>query len=221
MPGGLTDLVLALLHAVVGPRNCRHGRRGGRRHRRPILAPAPPPPPLPSVVSHRCVLERPLSPSLDRSTYRPMEPSDPDASPWGHWGRPCAVHGPSSSGRQGEEEGGEEEDDECHITSVTGPIGVSVIHRTTHISVGPRGRPQGTLAPQTETTPPTSPTLAAPPPPPPALPSPEADPSGSGTPQDLLSLCGNRVLRWFARFAAPSGKGRAPGSWDSTARSSH
>jgi hypothetical protein len=43
----LTDLVLALLHAVAAP--C---------HRRPILAPAPQQPP-PSTAPHRYVLERP------------------------------------------------------------------------------------------------------------------------------------------------------------------
>jgi hypothetical protein len=90
-----------------------------------------------------------------------------------------------------------------------------------HLSTG---RPQGPLAPRTETTPltsPTSPTLAAPSPPPLTLPSPEAGPSGSGTPPELLSPCGNRVLRRFTRFTTLSGKGRAPGSWDSTAGPSH
>jgi hypothetical protein len=80
MPG-LTDLVLALLHAIASPRNCRRGRHGGRRHHRPILAPAPPLPPL--VVPHHRVLEWPPSPSPDRQVFRPMEPSDPDTYPWG------------------------------------------------------------------------------------------------------------------------------------------
>jgi hypothetical protein len=75
------------------------------------------------------------------------------------------MHGPSSLSRQGEE-GEEEEDNEArHITVVTGP-GAPVIRQTTWISIGPRGRPQGPLAPWTATTPPTSstPSLAAPPP---------------------------------------------------------
>jgi hypothetical protein len=55
---GLTNLVLALIHVVVGPRNHRRGHRGGRCHRRPILALAPPPPSL-SSAPHRRVLERP------------------------------------------------------------------------------------------------------------------------------------------------------------------
>jgi hypothetical protein len=38
-------------------------------------------------------LEWPPSPSPNRLTYRPMEPSDPDASPWGCRGQSCAVHG--------------------------------------------------------------------------------------------------------------------------------
>jgi hypothetical protein len=53
-------------------------------------------------------------------------------------------------------------------------------------------------------------------PPPPSLPSIEADPLGFGILSDLLSLCGNRVLQRFTRFTAPTGKGRAPGLWDST-----
>jgi hypothetical protein len=53
-------------------------------------------------------------------------------------------------------------------------------------------------------------------PPPPTLPSTEAGPSVSGTPLDLKSLCGNQMLRQFARFASPTNKGRVPGSWDST-----
>jgi hypothetical protein len=80
-----------------------------------------------------------------------------------------------------------------------------------HRSMGPT---QGPLTPQTGTTSPTSSTLslAAPP----ALPSSEAGPSDFGMPPDLKSPCGNQLLCWFAHFTAPSGKGRAPGSWDST-----
>jgi hypothetical protein len=156
-----------------------------------------------------------------------MEPLDLDAYPWGRRGRLCNVHGwgcpnrvtlvqgPSSSSRQGEEEGGEE-DDERRITVVTGPVEAPVIHRTPRISVGPQGRPQGPLAPWTETMSPTSPTLVAPPPAA-ALPSPKVGMSGSGTPSDLLSLCSNRVLWRFTRFVTPSGKGRVLRSWDSMA----
>jgi hypothetical protein len=92
MPGGLTDLVLTLLHVVAGPRNRRHGRRDAWHHRCLILAPMPPPPLSPSVVPHHRVLERPPSPSPNQLAYRPIEPSDPDTSPWGCQGRPCAVH---------------------------------------------------------------------------------------------------------------------------------
>jgi hypothetical protein len=174
------------------PHHRRRGRRGGRHHRRPVLAPTQPP--SPSAAPHCHVLDKPPSPSPDRLTYRPMEPSDPNATPWGHWGTPCAIHGwgcpnrvtpvqgPSSSTRQGEEEeGGEEEDDECHITVVTGPVGAPTIHRRACISIGPRGQSQRPLAPRSKTTPPTSLTLAAPPPPPSALPSPKGDLPSSGT----------------------------------------
>jgi hypothetical protein len=83
MPGhGLTDLVLALLHAVAAP-----------RHRRQILALAPPLQLPFSATPHRRLLERLPSPSPERPAYRPMEPSDPDAFPWGHRVRPCAIHG--------------------------------------------------------------------------------------------------------------------------------
>jgi hypothetical protein len=115
-------------------------------------------------------------------------------------------------------EGGEEEDDEHCITVVTGPIGVPPFHHTTHNSIGPRGWPQGPLSPRIGTTLPTSPTpsLAASEPLP-AFPSSEAGPSGSRTPPVLKSLCSSRLLRWFNHHAVPSGKGRAPGSWDSMA----
>jgi hypothetical protein len=202
---GLIDVILALLCAVAAPRSRCHGCHGGLCHRRSILTPAPPEQPPSSAAPHHRVLERPPSPFPDRSAYRSMEPSNPDTSSWGHRGRPCAVHGwgcpnrvalaqgLSSSSRQGEE-GREEEDDEHRITVVTGPVRALVIHRTVRISVGPCGRPHGPLAPHIETTPSTSstsPTLAAPPPPPLTLPSPEASPSGSGTPPELLSPCDN------------------------------
>jgi hypothetical protein len=118
----------------------------------------------------------------------------------------------------GEEEGGEEEDDNHHISVVMGSIGASAIHQTAHMSISPQGRPQGPLAPQTTTTPPTSPTPSlATAGPPPALPSSEAGPLVSWTPLDLKSLCGNRPLHWFAHHATPFGKGRAPRSLDSMA----
>jgi hypothetical protein len=88
----LTDLILALLHSVAGPRHHRHGRRGGRCHRCSAPAPAHPPP-LPSAPPCSWVLERAPSPSPDWPTYRSMEPSDPNTSPWGPRGRSCAVHG--------------------------------------------------------------------------------------------------------------------------------
>jgi hypothetical protein len=91
MPGP-TDLILAFLHAVAAPRHRCRGRRCGWRHCRPILAPAPQQPP-PLAMPHHHVLERPSSPFTDRPTYWSMEPSDPDVSPWGRWGRPCAIHG--------------------------------------------------------------------------------------------------------------------------------
>jgi hypothetical protein len=94
-------------------------------------------------------LERPLSPSLDRLAYRPMESSDPDDFPWSQRVVPCAIHGwacpnqvaptqaASTSGNQGEE--GREEADERRITVVTSPIGVLAVHRTARITIGPRG----------------------------------------------------------------------------------
>jgi hypothetical protein len=184
--------------------------------------------PLPSAMPHRRVLERPPSPSHDRSTYRPMEPSNPDTSPWGRDHLPSTVGGRAPTKLhwstclhyrvvRGKEEGEQEGNERC-ITMVTSPIGALRICRTTRISISPWGRPQGPLVPCTATMPPTSltPSLAMPPPPP-VLPSPEAGPSGSGTPLDLLNPCGNRVLWRLAPFAAPSGKGHVPESWDSTA----
>jgi hypothetical protein len=63
---GLTDLVLALLHAVAAPRRRRCGHRGGWHHRCQILAPAPPLQPSSSTMPPPRVLERPPSPSPDR-----------------------------------------------------------------------------------------------------------------------------------------------------------
>jgi hypothetical protein len=87
----LTDLIVALLHCVAAPCHRRRGCRGGRCHRRP--APAPPQTLMASATPNPRVLERPPSPSPDRSAYWPMEPSDRNASPRGRQGRPCAVHG--------------------------------------------------------------------------------------------------------------------------------
>jgi hypothetical protein len=227
--GEIKQQQVRCLQQVTGPRRRRcRGHRGGRRHRREVVAPADPPSPPPSVVPHRRVLEWPPSPSPDRPVNRSLL-SDPDTHPRGHQGRPCTVHGwdcpnwialvhdPSSLRHQGEEEGGEDEDDECQILVVVGPVGAPMISRTACISIGPRGRPQRPLAPRTTTMPPTSPTPSlATLGPPHALPSSKDGPSGSGTPPDLRSLCGNRLLRQFTHLAAPSGKGRAPGSWDST-----
>jgi hypothetical protein len=161
-----------------------------------------------------------------------MEPSDTDTSPLGRRGRPCAVHGwgpcpnqvapglgSSSSGQQGEVEG-EEEDEPRQISVLTGLVQASLTRRTVRISIGPRGRPQGPLTSRT-TMLLTLPTPSLVTPLPLALPSTEASPSGSGTLRDLKSLCGKWVLRRFVRFTAPTGKGRAPGSWDSTVRPSH
>jgi hypothetical protein len=130
------------------------------------------------------------------------------------------VHGSSSSGRQGEAEGEQEEDEAHRISVVTGLVEAQVIHQTVMISIGSRGWPQEPLMPWT-TMPLTLPTPSLVAPPPLALPSTEVDTSVSGTPSNLLSLCGNRVLHWFARFATPIGKGRTPGSWDSMAELCH
>jgi hypothetical protein len=198
---GLTDVILALLHAVAAPCHCHRGRHGGRCHRRLVLTPAPPHQPPPSAALHHHVLERP----------RPLPLTGRLTSRWSPRTR-TPLQEVSRGGRQGEE-GREEEDDERRVTVVTNAIGTSMIHRMARITIGPRGRPHGPLAPRTEPSPsssPTSLTLAAPPPP--VLPSPEASLSGFGMLPDLLSPCGNHVLWWFARFASPSGKGHAPGS---------
>jgi hypothetical protein len=143
---------------------------------------------------------------------------------------PCVVHGwacpnqvapaqgASSSGILGEEEGREEDEDDNHqISVVVDPVGSPMIRRTTPISIDPRGRPQGPLAPRTATTPLSSPAPSLTMPrPPSALPSSEVGPSGSGSPSVLLSLCGNRLLHRFTHLTAPSDKGRALGSWDLT-----
>jgi hypothetical protein len=72
------------------------------------------------------VLEQPPSPSPDPPAYRPLEPSNPAASPWGCQELPYAVHGTGScpypvaqwqpvfsspSEGEGEEEVVEEEED--------------------------------------------------------------------------------------------------------------
>jgi hypothetical protein len=149
----LTEVFLALLHFVAGLNRRHHGCRGGRCHRRPPPAPTPPLQLLSSVPPHCRVLERPPSPSSDRSAYQPMESSDPNDSPWSRRVVSCAVHGwacpnrvasaqgASSSGIQ-EEEGREEDvDDGRQISVVTSLVGPPAIRRTAWISIGPRGRP--------------------------------------------------------------------------------
>jgi hypothetical protein len=183
-----------------------------------VATPTSPPPLPPSATPHCRVLERSTSPSPDHDTH-----------PRGCQGGSCAIHGwdypswvtlvhdPSSSSRQGEEEGGEEEEDECQISVVNDPVGAPVIRWTARISIGPRGRPQGPLAPRTTTTMPTSPTTSfAASGPLSALPSSEAGPSSSETPPDHKSPCSNWLLCRFTHHTTPSGTGRAPGSWDST-----
>jgi hypothetical protein len=87
----LTNLIVVLLHEVIGP---RHHRHGGWCHRHTAVAPtSPPPPPSPSAIPHRHVLERPLPPSPDRPAYRPMVLSNLDAHPRGRQGGSCAIHG--------------------------------------------------------------------------------------------------------------------------------
>jgi hypothetical protein len=209
---GLTEFIVVLLYRVAAPRHRCHGHCGGWRHCRP--GPAPPFP-LPTLAPpHPRVLERPSSPSPNRL----MEPSDPDASSWGRRGCPCVIHGwgpcpnrvapahgSSSSGQQGEAEG-KEEDEPHQISVVIVLVQASLTRQTARISIGPRGQPQGPLTLRT-TTLHTSPTPSLVMLPPSALPSTEADTSGSATPQDLKSLCDNRVLWRFARFATPIGKG--------------
>jgi hypothetical protein len=145
-------------------RSCIRNVNSGRCHCR--LGSASPFPPPASAPPHPRVLERLPSPSLDR----PMEPSDPDASPWGSRGRPCVIHswgpcpnrvalglGSSSSSQQGEVEG-EEEDEPHRISVVTSLVQVPLTHWMVRISIGPWGQPQGPLTPST-TMPPTSPRL--------------------------------------------------------------
>jgi hypothetical protein len=87
-------------------------------------------PPINSPNPRARVLERTPSPSPDPPTYKPMEPSDPAASLWGHREPPCVVHGIgtgpcpyliaqwqpmfSSSGKGKGEEVVEEEEDEAN-----------------------------------------------------------------------------------------------------------
>jgi hypothetical protein len=223
----LTDLIMALLHEVDGPHHCCCGHCDGRCHRRTIIALHPH-----HHRRFRHIIEcwsgpRPLPQTGWRTGRWSPQTSMPLHGVAGAGHVPSMVGGRSptelsrSTGlhhRAIREEGGEEEDDERRIMVVTGPIGALAIRQMAHISVGPRGWPQGPLAQRTETTPPTSPTPSvAAPGPPSALPSSEAGPSGSRPPSDLMSLCGNRLLRRFAHHAAPFDKGQGPGSWDSMA----
>jgi hypothetical protein len=190
----LTDLIIALLHSVVGPRHHRCGRCGGWWQRYPVLAPAPPPPP-PSAAQHHHVLERPQSPSPDRPTYQSMESSDPGASTWGHRGQSCAIHGWGCTNPQAlviEPSGGEgrrrwwASHHDGHWPRRAADDTPDGTHL--HWSMGP--------TPRTVTTPPTSPTLSLVMPPlPSALSSPEAGPSGSSTSSDLLSPFHRPILQ--------------------------
>jgi hypothetical protein len=151
-------------------------------------------------------------------------------------GEPTVALGPrrTSNGSSGWAMRREDEDDNRRISVVTGPVGQPVMRQIARISIGLRGRPKGPLASRAVTTPPGSPTpTLVVPGPPPALPSSEAEPSGSELPSALpqsearpsksgsllapLSPYGNRLLRRFAHLATPTGRGRAPGSWDSAA----
>jgi hypothetical protein len=154
-----------------------------------------------------------------------MERLDHDALPRGHHGHLCAIPGWGScphpvaptvrsltQGHEGEEEG---EEEPRQILVVPGLLQRPLTHRMTRKNVGPRGRPQGLLAPR-NTTPPASPTPSLIVPPASEPPPSESGPLGSDTPPDLKDSCGNRIIQWLARFASPAGKGHALGSWDST-----
>jgi hypothetical protein len=191
----LANLIVALLHEVAGP---HHSRRGGRRHRRSAVAPASPPPLSTLAAPHRRVLERPPSPSPDR----PMNQVTP-------------VHDPSSSIHQGRRR---EEKKTMSARSRWSPAplgcrryvrrqGSPSVHGADpkdrwHQGPPPRRQPRRPLpSPRQDR----------------SLPSSAAGPSGSDTPPDLKSPCSNRLLRRFTHHATQSDKGRAPGSWDSTA----
>jgi hypothetical protein len=152
------NLNSCLSHTTHNMLLSRSTRKPSARSREAI-APANLPPSLPLAAPHRRVLEPPPSPSPDQPVNRPLL-SDLDGHQRGCQGGSCVIHGwdcpnrvapvhdPSSSSHQGEEEEEEEdEDDECQISVVTGPIGAPVICRTSCVSIGPRGRPQGPLAP--------------------------------------------------------------------------
>jgi hypothetical protein len=110
---------------------------------------------------------------------------------WGSWPNQVRpVHGPFHQAISGRRRRRRRRQQVPHLGGHR-PVGASSIRWTTRISIGPRGRPQGPLAPHTVTTPPTSPTTSLVAPGlPSALPSSEAGPSGSGTPSDLKSMCG-------------------------------
>jgi hypothetical protein len=120
-------------------------------------------------------MQRSPSPSPEPPAYRPMEPSDPADSPWGHWETPCAIHGMgpcpypvaqrqpvlSSPGMREGEEGvtdedvvvevivAEEEDDDEPIEVIPVPDSTpprSAYKQTVRIRIGPWGRPTETLA---------------------------------------------------------------------------
>jgi hypothetical protein len=216
----LTDLIVVLLHEVIGPRRRRHG---GWRHRHTAVAPAsPPPPPSPSAMPHHRVLERTLSPSPDRPVYRPMVLSNLDAHPRGRQGGSCAIHGwdclHQSMTLHYRAVRGRRMEEKKKTTSATSWWSPALLGCRRYVrrctfplvhGVDPKDCWYHELPPTSLT-----PSLAVPGPPP-ALPSSEVGPSGSGTPSDHKSPCGNRFLRQFAHHAAPSGKDRTLRLWDS------
>jgi hypothetical protein len=139
-----------------------------------------------------------------------MEPLDHDTSLRGHHGCPCAVHGwgpcfnpiaPAveslSQGHEGEDEGEEDEEEEesRQISVMPRLLQQPLTHWTARKTIFPRGRPHGPLAPRTTT--------------------PLASLSSSLTAPPASDNC---IIRRLARFASPTGKGRATRSWGSMDR---
>jgi hypothetical protein len=116
MPRDLTLILETILQSILGgPRH--HWRCSGRHHytrieqhaeqghhtvpmssrcfgdnarARPSTPPLPPPP---QDIACPRMLQQPPSHSSDWPIYWSMEPFDPEASPRGHRGRLCAIHG--------------------------------------------------------------------------------------------------------------------------------